>query len=374
MGGMDMKKKSLVILMAVVVSILTVACDKSVDNIANTQNKNKIQQTESNDEVLKGKKMRFDELGLEYYIPEVWAEKGGISPVCVVPGKYGVDYIVAQIPYEFVPTEFIRELTEEAQNAKTEEGQTKIFEKYQNKAKDFFNIIVLDKSKEKNGPKENIERKEKVFLQYKYHEKVAEKDNLECYLLYNDEYDESGLSEEEKKEFKEVREGIEEFKKNIKLFTPIDPSEKMAGYQNIEFKTKTIDGKEIDSSIFKDYELTMVNIWATYCGPCIEEMPDIQMLYDEVKEENINVIGIVFDTPDEENEALAKEILEKKGAKFVNIIPDEKLIEGVLKDISGVPTTIFVDKKGNTVGKTIVGSRSKEEYKKEIYERLESLK
>ncbi|WP_168198250.1 TlpA family protein disulfide reductase [Crassaminicella thermophila] len=369
-----MKKKSLVILMAVVVSILTVACDKSVDNIANTQNKNKIQQTESNDEVLKGKKMRFDELGLEYYIPEVWAEKGGISPVCVVPGKYGVDYIVAQIPYEFVPTEFIRELTEEAQNAKTEEGQTKIFEKYQNKAKDFFNIIVLDKSKEKNGPKENIERKEKVFLQYKYHEKVAEKDNLECYLLYNDEYDESGLSEEEKKEFKEVREGIEEFKKNIKLFTPIDPSEKMAGYQNIEFKTKTIDGKEIDSSIFKDYELTMVNIWATYCGPCIEEMPDIQMLYDEVKEENINVIGIVFDTPDEENEALAKEILEKKGAKFVNIIPDEKLIEGVLKDISGVPTTIFVDKKGNTVGKTIVGSRSKEEYKKEIYERLESLK
>lgn len=234
--------------------------------------------------------------------------------------------------------------------------------------------MVLDKTKEKNGPIEDIKRKEKVFKEYKYKEKVAEIDNLECYILYNDKYDESGLSEEERKEFKEVRESIDELKKNIKLFTPIDISKKISENKTIEFETKTIDGKKIDSSIFEDYELTMVNIWATFCGPCIAEMPDIQNLYDEVKNKNINVVGIISDIPDDENEELAKQILDKKDVKFANIVPDEKLNKGILKDISGVPTTIFVDSEGNMVGEPIVGSRSKEEYKKKIEKILENLK
>ncbi|MBF8983714.1 TlpA family protein disulfide reductase [Lutibacter sp. B2] len=381
-----MKIFFLAILMAVAICTSIVGCGKSADNTANNQAKNEIQQTESKDEAAKGERNRYKEMGLVYYIPkELGAKQDAIQavrPAVVFPGKYGVAYAVGQIAHEFFPTELGTNLEKKFQNAKTEEEQKEIIEEYKeeykNKAINLFDIMVIDKSKEKNGPKEDIERKEKTFSKYKNHEKIAEKDNLEYYLLYNDEYDESKLSESEKKEFKEIREVAEKvrenIKKSIKVFTPVDSSEKMTTYKSIEFKTKTIDGKEIDSRIFKEHKLTMVNIWATFCGPCIGEMPEIQKLYEEVKKENVNIIGIVSDTPDDENEPLAKQILDKKGVKYDNIIADEKLKEGILKDVTGVPTTIFVDSKGNIVGEPIVGSRSKEEYKKAIDERVESLK
>ncbi|WFD10239.1 TlpA family protein disulfide reductase [Tepidibacter hydrothermalis] len=364
-----MKKIYLAIFMIIALCASIVGCGKTEDNSEEKQT-----QLEQKDKSLKGKKMKFEEMGLEYYEPQIWAEKEGVSPACVIPGKYGVAYIVGEIPYEFLSTEFVKEIMKDSENAKTEEDQKEVLKKYQEKSKIFVNLMVLDKNKEKNGPNEDIERKQKVFSEYKYKEKVAEIDNLECYILYNDEYDESNLSDEEKKEFKEVRENIEEFKNSIRLFTPIDIDKKIAENKTVEFETKTIDGKKINSNIFKDNKLTMVNVWATFCGPCIGEMPDIQKLYDEIKKENINVVGIISDTPDDENEVLAKQILDKKGVKFVNIIPDEKLNKGILKDISGVPTTIFVDSEGNIVGQPIIGSRSKEEYKKEINKRLGSLK
>ncbi|WP_099189653.1 TlpA family protein disulfide reductase [Tepidibacter mesophilus] len=353
-----MKKIYLAIFMIIAICASIVGCSKP----------------EQNDEALKGKKMKFEEMGLEYYEPQAWAKKDGVSPTCAIPGKYGEAYIVGEIPYEFLSTQFINELTKDSENAKTEEEQKRVFQEYQKKSKVFFDIMVLDKNKEKNAPSEDIERKEKVFSEYKHREKVAETDNLECYILYNDEYDESNLSNEEKKEFKEVRESMADLKGSLKLFTPIDITKKIEENKNIQFETKTIEGDKIESSIFKDYKLTMVNVWATFCGPCISEMPDIQSLYEEVKKEDINVVGIISDTPDDENEVLAKQILDKKGVKYTNIIPDKKLSKGILKDISGVPTTIFIDSKGNMVGQPIVGSRSKEEYKKEIDKILESLK
>ncbi|MCY6355689.1 TlpA disulfide reductase family protein [Clostridium sp. ZS2-4] len=368
-----MKKKFLAMIITALVCVSIVGCGKSTDKSA--QAENKTQQTESKKDVLKDNHYKYKEMGLEYTVPEAWVEKEGIGPACVVGGKFGVAYIVGEIPYEFVPAEFIKKIEAKAKNAKTEEEQKKLFEEYQTKAKEIFTILVLDKNKEKNGPKEDKETKEKVFSKYQHKDKVAEKDSLECYILYNDKYDENGLSDEEKKEFKEALKGIDELKKNIKLFTPIDKDAEMMKHKNIEFKTKALDGKEADSSIFKDNKLTMVNIWATFCEPCIAEMPDLQKLYEEVKKENINILGIVADTSDdEENQELAKRIVKEKGVAYTNIIPDEKLQNGFLKDVSGVPTTIFVDSKGNIIGKPIVGSRGKEEYKKEIQERLKTLK
>jgi len=102
-------------------------------------------------------------------------------------------------------------------------------------------------------------------------------------------------------------------------------------------------------------------------------MPELQKLYEEVKDEGIHVIGIVSDTPDVDNEELAKKILAKKVVKFDNIIPDERILDGILKDISGVPTTFFVDNEGNIIGEFIVGSKSIEEFKNEIQDRLKSI-
>ena len=41
------------------------------------------------------------------------------------------------------------------------------------------------------------------------------------------------------------------------------------------FSTTDLEGNAVDQSMLADYDLTMVNVWATYCGPCISEMPDL---------------------------------------------------------------------------------------------------
>lgn len=144
----------------------------------------------------------------------------------------------------------------------------------------------------------------------------------------------------------------------------------------VSFDTVTLGGTEIDSSILNDSTLTMINVWATYCPPCIAEIPDIQNLFVELNEEeiNVNIIGIVSDTPSADNEKTAKQILESSSVEYTNIIPDQKLLDGIFQEISVVPTTIFVDSEGNIVGEFVLGAHSKDEYKEEIVNRLDSLK
>ena len=41
------------------------------------------------------------------------------------------------------------------------------------------------------------------------------------------------------------------------------------------FESKTLDGEDVSQDIFSKADLTMVNIWGTFCGPCIKEMPEL---------------------------------------------------------------------------------------------------
>lgn len=64
------------------------------------------------------------------------------------------------------------------------------------------------------------------------------------------------------------------------------------------------NGNDVDKSIFTDKKLTMVNVWGTYCGACIEEMPDLQEIYTEMKNKGVNVVGIVMDGEKNKDRAL----------------------------------------------------------------------
>lgn len=61
-----------------------------------------------------------------------------------------------------------------------------------------------------------------------------------------------------------------------------------------EFATHDIMGNEVTNEVFKDAELTVVNVWGTFCGPCIEEMPDLQTLFEKYSGK-VQLIGIVGD-------------------------------------------------------------------------------
>lgn len=132
------------------------------------------------------------------------------------------------------------------------------------------------------------------------------------------------------------------------------------------FQTKDINGADVGNEIFEGNKLTMVNIWGTFCPPCVYEMPELQKLSEDMKDQGVAVVGIIGDTPDAENEEAARAIIAEKGVGFTNIIPDEAIIDGLLMYIEAYPTSIFVDSEGNIVGAPVVGAHAAEDYKEII--------
>ena len=129
-------------------------------------------------------------------------------------------------------------------------------------------------------------------------------------------------------------------------------------------QTMDIDGKEFSGKNFSDYDLTMVNVFATWCSPCVQEIPDLAEIQKEMRDKGVNIVGVVTDTVDqtgENQEALekAKLIRERSKAEYPFLIPDKSNFNGRLSGIQAFPETFFVDKKGQIVGETYSGSHNK---------------
>jgi len=128
------------------------------------------------------------------------------------------------------------------------------------------------------------------------------------------------------------------------------------------FTTQDINGTTYTQDIFKDYELTMVNVFTTWCSPCVGEMPDLEKLHQQVADQGVNVVGVVLDAVDEKGEVVpeyltqALELVEATGVTYPVLLPDSTFFNGRLSGIDSVPTTFFVDKNGNYVGSDGVGS------------------
>ncbi len=122
------------------------------------------------------------------------------------------------------------------------------------------------------------------------------------------------------------------------------------------FTTTTLDGEAVTEEIFADYDITVVHVWGTYCGPCIKEMGEYAQLYKDIPE-NVNVIGVLVDVYDgsDDNVDSAKEILANAGAEFTNLKTSESVYE-MTKDFMFVPSSFFVDSKGHVIGKKLDGA------------------
>ena len=85
----------------------------------------------------------------------------------------------------------------------------------------------------------------------------------------------------------------------------------------ISFTATDFEGNPVTSEIFAKNKLTMVNIWGTFCGPCIREMPDLARINEENKAKGIEVIGIVIDILD--NKGQVSERVKTSGEKIIKI-------------------------------------------------------
>ena len=144
--------------------------------------------------------------------------------------------------------------------------------------------------------------------------------------------------------------------------------------------TKTIDGADFSEKDFSDYDLTMVNVFATWCTACVQEIPDLEKLRQEMKDKGVNVVGVVTDTRDESGEEnqeaieKAKLIQAKTKAGYPFLIPDSSYLNGRVKNLQAMPETFFVDKNGNIIGDSYSGSRSLKDWKEIVEKEQKKLK
>lgn len=154
------------------------------------------------------------------------------------------------------------------------------------------------------------------------------------------------------------------------------PSENSSGEAGVfgEFTSFDMKGKEVDNTALQGKKLTMVNAWATFCGPCISEMPDLQKISKEYAKKDFQIIGLIVDVSADENgkphnESLyaeAEKVIKDTGVKYTNILLSDSLKKSEAGSIYTIPTTYFLDENGNKIGETYIGSRSYEDWCKII--------
>lgn len=157
-------------------------------------------------------------------------------------------------------------------------------------------------------------------------------------------------------------------------------SESVSSLQSNEvFKnmnTEDINGNKVDSSIFAENKLTVINLWNTGCTPCVSEIPELDKLNKYYEDKGVSIKGLIFESGvglTEDERKTVNDILSKSGAEYQQLTMSEAMInETIFKELAAFPTTFFIDKDGNIVD-MIEGSNDYEGWKSEIDKVLEKV-
>ena len=109
-----------------------------------------------------------------------------------------------------------------------------------------------------------------------------------------------------------------------------------------------LKGKKVDLKGFKG-KVIFLNFWATWCGPCKEEMPSMETLYQQFKDRNFVFLAISVDY---EGSKPVREFIEKNRYTFP-VLVDQKSETLDIFEVTEIPTTFVIDKQGKMIGKTI---------------------
>ena len=116
-----------------------------------------------------------------------------------------------------------------------------------------------------------------------------------------------------------------------------------------EFSLQTLTGETLSLSGLQG-KVVFLNFWATWCGPCVIEMPSMEAIYKRYREKGLEILAVNFG----ESQAEVQAFMNNHGLSFPALL-DEDGRTGGSYGIQAIPTSFLIDRDGNVVSR-LVGS------------------
>jgi conserved domain protein len=250
-----------------------------------------------------------------------------------------------------------------------DEKRQKIREEVIPRAKDIFALVTLRTSLiSDENPITKVLNTEDVTV-------LRKTDKYTQVVAFDEGTDLAKLTDDEKAQYQNLIAVAKKITEGAKVANPLPRKASLQSIQGLTFKTSDLNGNVVTQDIFKKADVTMVNIWATWCPPCKAELPDIGKLEKVYREKGCAVVAICSDVTDEDDSALeeAKEIIKDSECDFV-VLKKNASLDAIYNNIQAYPTTLFFDRDGNVIGNIIIGGRSEEDFAKAFDDLLANLK
>ncbi len=253
------------------------------------------------------------------------------------------------------------------QSSETEWGLFTVYGINRNRGEDELRALVteqMDLSPDDFGGDEELFASVAAINENMKVREIGEKDGMR-YFLCSTDFDDflkllelqgsTEMDQEYLDEFKTLLELNDQLADKVTLIGGANLAEPVKAGSKLSFETTDLGGNPVTSEeIFSGHKITMINMWATWCDPCKDELPELAKMAEDFEKQNCQIIGICLDAEDEATMAEGRAILENAGVGYLNIVPFENREE--LLPNSAYPTTYFVDENGTVLDEVIVGA------------------
>jgi len=143
-----------------------------------------------------------------------------------------------------------------------------------------------------------------------------------------------------------------------------------------DVETQDLDGAPFRAEAYRNARLTIVNLWATWCPPCVEELPALAQIAKDYESVGVQTVGVLLDAvgsdgaldPDAIDAAHA--LLADADAAYPSIVPEALLDERLIARTQYIPTTLLIDAEGDVLD-TLVGGNDYDAWAKAVEAALE---